>query len=127
MVGAPSMSLYSWKQLALWSLEYSCLSTKEQGDGEEILRKSWREFCQTVVHDYGPLMMDEASGKIDVYKSEASYPERRRIHADIEKAGADEKRGPEWVKAERERAEAWRASLPKGSVLLTHRDDKDHI
>lgn len=114
MVGAPSMSLYSWKQLAIWSLEYSCLSAPEIDRGKEILNKSWKEFCQAVVRDYGPLMQDESSDKINLYKAELAYPFRSRIHADIEKAEGDEKRGPGWVKAEREKARAWWDSSASG-------------
>lgn len=49
MVGAPTMSLYSWKQLAHWSIEYSCLSPKEKTKGYKILAETWQDFCQTIV------------------------------------------------------------------------------
>ncbi|KAF2797534.1 Metallo-dependent hydrolase [Melanomma pulvis-pyrius CBS 109.77] len=55
MVGAPSMSIHSWKQLALWSLEYSCLSDEQKGRGKKIFLDSWEEFCKNVVSEYGKL------------------------------------------------------------------------
>ena len=55
MVGTPSISIHSWKQLALWSLEYSCLSTTEIEDGQTIFLKSWEEFCKHVVEKYSAL------------------------------------------------------------------------
>lgn len=49
MVGAPTMSLYSWKQLARWSLEYSCLKPEEIDEGLRILDRTWQEFCHLIV------------------------------------------------------------------------------
>lgn len=49
MVGTPTMSLYSWKQLARWSIEYSCLSKSDKKKGLEILDTAWQKFCQIVV------------------------------------------------------------------------------
>jgi adenosine deaminase CECR1 len=49
MVGAPTMSLYSWKQLARWSIEYSCLDEDQKKRGLGILARTWQNFCQTVV------------------------------------------------------------------------------
>lgn len=73
MVGAPTMSLYSWKQLARWSIEYSCLSADEKEDGQKILDDSWKVFCQTVVDKYGHLM---AGDEIDEAKAKDAYPKR---------------------------------------------------
>jgi adenosine deaminase CECR1 len=56
IVGAPTMTLYSWKQLAHWSIEYSYLSAEQQAQAYTILDKSWNEFCADVVRIYGPLM-----------------------------------------------------------------------
>ncbi|KAJ4290451.1 hypothetical protein N0V90_010667 [Kalmusia sp. IMI 367209] len=53
MVGSPTMSVHSWKQLALWSLEYSCLNDGEKKKAEAIFRTSWEEFCDSVVDTYG--------------------------------------------------------------------------
>jgi adenosine deaminase CECR1 len=59
MVGAPTMSLYSWKQLARWSIDYSCLTDKEKRDGHQYLNNSWKEFCLAVVNNYDKLMVDD--------------------------------------------------------------------
>ncbi|KZM20987.1 deaminase [Ascochyta rabiei] len=67
MVGAPTMSLYSWKQLARWSIEYSCLMPSEIEQGLQILDSTWRDFCQLIVdvcddeHD-GVMNGDEIDG-----------------------------------------------------------------
>jgi adenosine deaminase CECR1 len=126
MVGAPTMSLWSWKQLAKWSIEYSCLSTDDQERGQEILSKSWKEFCHTVVRDYGPLMEDESSVNINPYRAAASYSTRDRVHPVIEKAMADKNKAdkqrpgnkdPDVVKIETEKAKRWMESLPDGHIL----------
>jgi adenosine deaminase CECR1 len=62
MVGAPTMSLYSWKQLARWSIDYSCLSEAEKTRAHEILAQEWREFCDYVVDTYSDLIVN---GEID--------------------------------------------------------------
>lgn len=59
MVGAPTMSLYSWKQLARWSIDYSCLKKEEQDEAHRILDRDWKHFCQEVVKIYGPLVSEE--------------------------------------------------------------------
>ncbi|KAI4950604.1 hypothetical protein J4E91_004489 [Alternaria rosae] len=126
MVGDPTMSLYSWKQLAKWSLDYSCLSVTEKREGHEILNKSWREFCRAVVRDYGPLMEDEPSVNINPYRAEASYSKRDRIHPIIEKAIADKKtedkknpnnKDSDLVEIGREKAKQWNESLADGDIL----------
>jgi adenosine deaminase CECR1 len=73
MVGAPTMSLYSWKQLARWSIEYSCLSKEEQVKGQRYLNKSWKEFCEEVVNQYGDLMEGD---QIDEAKAKMAYDKR---------------------------------------------------
>ncbi|KAF7678676.1 metallo-dependent hydrolase [Alternaria burnsii] len=120
MVGAPTMSLYSWKQLARWSIEYSCLDTKQQKDGRQFLDESWSEFCQTIVKDYGGLMSEDNPREINPYRAEVAYGPRKRIHPAILKAESDKDGGPERVKVEREKAEAWKRSLPSDSVVLVH-------
>ncbi|KAG9191241.1 adenosine deaminase CECR1 [Alternaria panax] len=118
MVGAPTISLYSWKQLAIWSIKYSCLSKDEQEQGLEILKTSWRDFCQTIVNDYGGLMSEENPAEINLYRAEVAYGPRKRIHAAILKAESDKDGGLEKVKSEREKAQKWKASLPSDSVVL---------
>lgn len=82
MVGAPTMSLYSWKQLARWSIDYSCLSEEEKKEGHKYLDDSWEKFCKDVVDKYWPLVMhtDEEiqqnpvlKDRVDPEKAAASY------------------------------------------------------
>lgn len=80
MVGAPTMSLYSWKQLARWSLEYSCLSRKEIEDGLKIFDGTWRTFCQLIVDvcddkDHGLMNGDE----IDHTKAKSFYEKDAKV------------------------------------------------
>ena len=75
MVGAPTMSIYSWKQLARWSIDYSCLSMAEKSKGHEILTQDWKSFCQHVVDEYGGLM---AGDEIDEAKAKSAYPLREQ-------------------------------------------------
>ncbi|PSN66413.1 Metallo-dependent hydrolase [Corynespora cassiicola Philippines] len=70
MVGSPSISLHSWKQLAIWSLEYSCLSEKEVQQGKSYYEQSWTQFCRQVVNRYGRLM---AGDKIIEDVAKAAY------------------------------------------------------
>lgn len=56
MVGAPSISIHSWKQLALWSLEYSCLSDAEKLEGKVKYLVTWEAFCGQIVEQYGHLL-----------------------------------------------------------------------
>lgn len=53
MVGDPRMDIHGWKQLALWSIEHSCISHQEQIRAKAIFRKDWEAFCLSVVEDYG--------------------------------------------------------------------------
>jgi adenosine deaminase CECR1 len=64
MVGAPTMSLYSWKQLARWSIDYSCLSPDDQKSGHEILAQDWRRFCKSVVEKCDGLMVNDRIERI---------------------------------------------------------------
>jgi adenosine deaminase CECR1 len=70
MVGAPTMTLYSWKQLAHWSIEYSYLSPGEKERAYAILDKDWNEFCTGVVNDYGSLMK---GGVLNEEETKAAY------------------------------------------------------
>jgi adenosine deaminase CECR1 len=53
MVGAPSMNIHGWKQLAEWSIEYSCLSPEQQIAAFAIFHREWQSFCQWVDTEYG--------------------------------------------------------------------------
>lgn len=82
MVGAPSMSLYSWKQLARWSLEYSCLLPNEIEKGLQILDAEWHDFCQLIVdvcdnEETGVMTGDE----IDRSKAECFYAKKTEWRA----------------------------------------------
>jgi adenosine deaminase CECR1 len=70
MVGAPSISLYSWKQLAKWSIDYSCLSKEDQVKGHKILKGDWEKFCQYVVKKYDGLMNGD---EVDLEKAKEKY------------------------------------------------------
>jgi len=52
MVGSPAMTVHSWKQLALWSLEYSCLKKHEIDEAIKIFKDEWEIFCEWVVDEY---------------------------------------------------------------------------
>lgn len=53
MVGTPTMSLHGWRQLAEWSIEYSCLSEAEKRTAREIFARDWEAFCEMIVAEYG--------------------------------------------------------------------------
>lgn len=76
IVGAPSISLYSWKQLARWSVDYSCLSEKEKAEGHQILNSEWRKFCEGIVEKYGPIMAGDGE-EVDDEKAKSVYRVRR--------------------------------------------------
>jgi adenosine deaminase CECR1 len=59
MVGAPTMTIYGWKQLALWSLEYSCLTDTDKVMGRDILLLKWETFCEQIVHEYGSILQGD--------------------------------------------------------------------
>ena len=56
LVGSPTISIHSWKQLALWSLEYSCLNQDQKQQGEAIFKRTWETFCEKVVREYDGLL-----------------------------------------------------------------------
>jgi len=53
MVGDTRMPIHGWKQLALWSIEHSCLNAAEKQQAMEIFQKDWEEFCSWVDDTYG--------------------------------------------------------------------------
>lgn len=71
IVGAPTMTLYSWKQLAHWSIEYSYLSEYQKKRAKEILVGDWNKFCTWVVNEYGPLMDGDV---INEERAREAYP-----------------------------------------------------
>jgi adenosine deaminase CECR1 len=78
MVGAPTMSLYSWKQLARWSIDYSCLEAPQKVEGHKILNQDWKEFCDYIVEEYGGLVVnddiDDAKAK-EMIKKCSKHPD----------------------------------------------------
>lgn len=80
MVGAPTISLYSWKQLAYWSIEYSCLSDKDKALGYKHLAASWKTFCTTVVKDFKHHLMQENGTDIDEAKAKAAYKAMPKVN-----------------------------------------------
>jgi len=59
MVGSPTITVHSWKQLALWSLEYSCLEDPQKQQGKAIFEKTWDTFCEWVVREYDGLLIGD--------------------------------------------------------------------
>ena len=59
MVGSPTMSVHSWKQLALWSLEYSCLDPSDKTKAQKLLLNWFERFCTLVDKTYGALVDSE--------------------------------------------------------------------
>lgn len=72
MVGAPTMTLSGWKQLARWSIEYSCLAPEQKAKGQLLLEQSWKHFCEGVVTRYGNLM-DKDGVTINKAAADAEY------------------------------------------------------
>ncbi|KAF7907483.1 uncharacterized protein EAF01_005069 [Botrytis porri] len=52
MIGSESMSLHGWKQLAEWSLEYSCMNDEEKKNVTKEWTTRWRDYCQWIVDKY---------------------------------------------------------------------------
>ncbi|KAF2666919.1 Metallo-dependent hydrolase [Microthyrium microscopicum] len=53
LVGSPTMNLHGWRQLAEWSIEYSCLSKDEQKRAMEIFHREWAKFCDWIIEEFG--------------------------------------------------------------------------
>lgn len=70
MVGSPTMSVHSWKQLALWSLEYSCLEEMEKTKAEELFRQAWDEFCDWVVEEHRSLFDFSIDGNVQTLSND---------------------------------------------------------
>ncbi|KAM3071015.1 hypothetical protein ACMFMG_009921 [Clarireedia jacksonii] len=52
MIGSEAMSLYGWKQLAMWSLEHSCMDDSERVRVTAEWARRWEDFCQWIVEHY---------------------------------------------------------------------------
>ncbi|KAF2466065.1 Metallo-dependent hydrolase [Lindgomyces ingoldianus] len=73
MVGAPAISIHSWKQLARWSLEYSCLSEEQKKEAYKIFEKDWEKFCEGVVDKYGKLFVEGEDVKAQLARLMSAY------------------------------------------------------
>lgn len=52
LVGDPTMNLHGWKQLALWSMQHSCLDDDQRAQLQSTFEREWAGFCQWVVDTY---------------------------------------------------------------------------
>ena len=52
MVGSPTMSLHGWRQLAEWSIQYSCLTTAEKEEAFSIFSREWEVFCGWIIEEF---------------------------------------------------------------------------
>ena len=50
------MTLHGWKQLALWSIEHSCMDTQERKEVLVNWLRLWDEFCRWIVQEYSHLL-----------------------------------------------------------------------
>lgn len=53
MIGKSDMTLYGWRQLIEWSLEYSCMSEDEREEVYSHWSTKWQEFLEWVREEYG--------------------------------------------------------------------------
>ncbi|KHJ33649.1 putative adenosine deaminase family protein [Erysiphe necator] len=56
MIGSEAMTLQGWKQLAIWSLDHSCMGANQLKIVKKEWSKRWDEFCLWIVQEYGPLV-----------------------------------------------------------------------
>lgn len=52
MVGSSGMSLHGWHQMAIWSIEHSCMSPAERGRAMTLFEQDWEVFCDWIVQEY---------------------------------------------------------------------------
>ncbi|KAI8631210.1 hypothetical protein F5Y19DRAFT_473608 [Xylariaceae sp. FL1651] len=66
MAGHQQINLYGWKQLAIWSIEHSCLSTVERERTMIEWGKRWEDFITAITEASGPgvqtLSLDQLEG-----------------------------------------------------------------
>ena len=53
MVGSPTMNIHGWRQLAEWSIEFSCLTDTEKTQAMSIFRREWEDFCVWIDREFG--------------------------------------------------------------------------
>lgn len=76
MIGSESMSLLGWKQLALWSLEHSCMDAKEMAAVKKEWSKKWDGFCNWIIAEYGswPELQDKQEPPAPPSPTKTSHP-----------------------------------------------------
>jgi adenosine deaminase CECR1 len=52
------MTLHGWKQLALWSIEHSCMDAEEQARVLTRWKQLWHEFCLWIIQEYSYILDD---------------------------------------------------------------------
>lgn len=52
MVGTPTMNLHGWRQLAEWSITYSCLTDEEKKEAMGNFSEEWESFCAWIITKY---------------------------------------------------------------------------
>ncbi|KAK3617249.1 hypothetical protein LTR22_026797 [Elasticomyces elasticus] len=53
MVGDLRMNIHGWKQLAEWSIKYSCLTAAEQEHAMKVFARDWEAFCGWIICNFG--------------------------------------------------------------------------
>lgn len=71
MVGSENMSLLGWKQLALWSLEHSCMEQDEKKEVTKVWQQKWDDFCQWIVATYDTL---DYAAPVDTSQHRPGHP-----------------------------------------------------
>jgi adenosine deaminase CECR1 len=51
--GKVDMTLFGWKQLALWSIDHSCLEPEKMQEVRTEWNKLWYNFCHEIIRGYG--------------------------------------------------------------------------
>ncbi|KAF2112917.1 hypothetical protein BDV96DRAFT_496773 [Lophiotrema nucula] len=74
MVGSPTMDVHGWKQFALWSLKYSCLSDDHKKHGNSIFLERWNMFCAEVIDTYSVLF---DSAKIEQLRQSGTFDSKK--------------------------------------------------
>ena len=46
------MNLHGWRQLAEWSITYSCLTGEEKREAKDNFSEEWESFCAWIITKY---------------------------------------------------------------------------
>jgi adenosine deaminase CECR1 len=52
MIGSETMTLYGWRVLAEWSLEHSCIDSKQKSGIKAEWENRWNDSCQWIIDMY---------------------------------------------------------------------------